>query len=132
MPKLIGLQNIAIDLDDTILEIDWNEWRKYGMDYFGDPKPGAIKALKKLRAANHKIIIHTCRTSRWLSPEYTLEELKEKIEDALHKRDVPFDEVWIGTGKPLAPFYVDDRAIEFRGDWKEIVKRIFNSSRLGD
>ena len=127
MPKLVGLQNIAVDLDDTILEMDWARWGAEGMDYFGDPKPGAAEALHKLRAAGYRIIIHTCRTNTELNPAYTIKELREKIATALEERGVPYDEIWTGEGKPIAPFYVDDRAIEFRDNWEEIADRILNS-----
>ena len=117
------VKSIAIDLDGTILEFDWEQWAMYQMNYFGKPKEGAIKALKFLKKLGYKIIIHTCRTNPKLHPQHTLGELWMIVEKKLVEYGIPFDEVWVETGKPIADLYIDDRGYRF-GSWKQVMEEI--------
>ena len=117
------VKSIAIDLDGTILEMDWDMWVKHRMNYFGKPKPGAIRALTFLRNLGYKIIIHTCRINTRINPQYTLGELWLIVEEKLTEYGIPYDEVWIETGKPIADYYIDDRALYF-SDWDQAMKSL--------
>ena len=93
------------------------------MKYFGTPIKGAKKALINLRRKGYKIIIHTCRVNPVLNNSYSLDELYMKVKKILTKNEIPYDEIWLGTGKPLADYYIDDRAIKFE-DWKQVLGEI--------
>ena len=121
--ELIAHDRIAIDLDKTILQTNWNRWKEEGMEYFGNPKPGALAALKKLKERGFYIIIHTCRTNTEANHGYTHGELREIVDKALRERGVPFDEIWIERGKPLAMYYIDDSAIHFES-WEQVLREI--------
>jgi len=109
---------ICIDLDGTLAH--YGEWK--GESYFGDAIKGAKEALQKLKEKNWLIIIFTTRTD------------KEKIKNFLNDNELEFDyinenphqpENAIG-GKPYADVYVDDRAIQFNGDWDKVVNCVEN------
>ncbi len=117
---------IAIDFDDTIVISDYPEIIGF--------KPGAKKAIKKLKDAGCRIVIWTCRTDT------------DKVEEFLIKNNVPFDaindnsaitdEEWKRTGfedtrKIGADLVIDDRAIEFKDNWNEITKRLIGGSCNG-
>ena len=40
--------------------------------------------------------------------------------------DLPFDEILIARNydKPIAEFYVDDRGVGYKGDWKAVADEI--------
>ena len=97
--------SVAVDLDGVILEYDG--WK--GPDHFGGPLPGAGEFLKSLRKMGLRIIIHTARVNS-AHPE-SLEEVVSQIEGILKAWSLPFNEVWVGQGKPIALAYIDDRAI---------------------
>ncbi|MFH1022880.1 MAG: hypothetical protein V1809_05785 [Planctomycetota bacterium] len=107
---------ICIDFDGVIAEFtrDINE--------FGTVLAGTAEATAKLKALGYKIIIHTARPN---TPEHIAAL-------ARHLRDnhVCFDEInsdpnapW-ASGKPLADFYVDDRAVAFNRNWDDILWQV--------
>jgi hypothetical protein len=78
--------------------------------------------LGELRHLGWKIIIFTTRGDR------------EKIGKYLLEHNIPFDHInenphqpanAIG-GKPIADVYVDDRALQFNGNWSATLKKILN------
>lgn len=89
---------LAIDFDHTIVN-------------GREPLPGAKDALQHLHDAGHHITIHSCNSYDW-------------IQRVLNDNDIPYDRIWDGPGKPIADCYVDDRAIQFRGNWAEMLKNI--------
>ena len=112
-------QKIAcIDLDGTLIHYD--DWK--GENYFGDVISGSKEALLNLKENNWIIIIYTTRSD------------KKLISDFLKSNGLSFDyinenpqqpENAIG-GKPFADVYIDDRAIQFNGDWKSTVEEMEN------
>lgn len=102
--KLIWL---GVDLDKTVAD-------NTGYPNFKLTKPmkGAVEALRKLKRDGWKITIFTARG-------YGDHQL---IEDWLNKYKVPFRRII--CGKPLVHWMVDDRNIEFNGDWEEVIKKI--------
>jgi len=115
--------NIAIDLDGVILNFNWAAWERNDMNYFGAPMKGAIEALKELKRRGYRLIIFTCRTNPVLNNRYPLEELYKKVKKILRKHKIPHDEIWIGAGKPLADYYIDDSAIKFE-NWEQTLREV--------
>ena len=107
---------IVIDFDDTICE-------GKGLEY-GKPKRGVIEALEKIRKKGYKIIIHSVRSASYWKregkdPKYQTELILEYL-DSFH---IPYDYIFTGN-KPLALYYIDDKAIRFQDNWSEIAESI--------
>ena len=100
------LKWIGIDLDKTLTHTKYPEFK------LTKPIKGAKEALKKLNKDGWKITISTSRA--WA--DY------ENIERWLLKWDIPFRR--IVCGKLLCKFFIDDRNIEFNGDWKETIEKL--------
>lgn len=110
---------IAIDFDGVIVEI--SEYRK---GVYGKLKKGAKEFINKL-FKKHIIIIYTCRCNEAIF-----------ISDFLVRNGIAFDYInhnpknntGSHSNKVLADYYIDDRAIEFKDNWKEIFERINNDT----
>ena len=102
---------VAVDFDDTLV---------FQEDGVIHPVQGAREAMQKLRDMGCRIIIYTCRTGIASREDFLPEEI-HFIEQALEKFGIEYDEIFIGE-KLIADFYIDDRAIEFRGDWGDVMK----------
>lgn len=113
MPKVV-----CIDLDGTISHyIEWVD-----ENTFGNIIPNADSALKKLKSRGYTIIIYTTRANKQLVAEF------------LNKHNIPFDYInenpnqpknAIG-GKPLADIYLDDRGLQFNGNWNDTLEKILS------
>lgn len=102
---------IAVDFDNTLIERDDNG--------LFSAVPGAAEAMQRLKGKGCRIVIYTCRTgiaanNRSLNAEISF------IETMLSEHNIAFDEIFLGE-KLIADFYIDDRAIPFRGDWQKTV-----------
>lgn len=104
--------SVAVDFDGTIVENKFPE--------IGELKPGAIEALQALKSKGYKIIIHSARSS---TPEGNANEMKAFLD----KNQVPYDEIHSSAGKPIASAYIDDKSIEFKDNWQQIVDRVLMS-----
>lgn len=114
--------NIVVDLDGTILEFDMGQWEKFGHNYYGSPKEGAIDTLHKLRARGHRIIICTCRINNiHINEEDTIAQLHWRVKRILNVHQIPYDEIWDGHGKPLGSIYIDDRGFRLSDNWHEVL-----------
>lgn len=105
----------AIDFDGTLYE-------RRPLYEEPDPQPGAVEAMRRLRAAGYRIVVFTSRLSpSWLAEtNFTESDQRDRIESVLRRDGIPFDEVT--ADKPPAEVYVDDRAIRFTpGNWSAIV-----------
>jgi hypothetical protein len=102
---------VAIDLDGTIL--DWEKGEPYRLEKFGPLMRGARVAMESMFNAGHRIIIHTCRVNPEVNDGVEIEMARDTIADALQKHMLPYHEIWIGAGKPVADLYIDDRAVRF-------------------
>jgi len=107
---------VCVDLDGTILLYD--EWR--GENQFGKPVAGVQEALERLRSAGWKIIIYTTRSDN------------EAVSNYLKLHAIPFDYFNENPeqpknatgGKPMADAYIDDRGIQFNGDWQKTATEV--------
>lgn len=106
---------VAVDFDGTLFP--WGY-----LDDEPEPLPGAVDAVCRLHSHKYRVTIFTSRLSRaWLEQSgYTEWEMRERIERALRKYGIPFDEI---TGeKVAAAHYIDDRALRFQpGEWPALV-----------
>lgn len=105
---------IAVDLDDTLVQkaIDPETGEPSEED---QPIEGAVEAMNQLAGEGHRLTIFTSRFAPM--PETERNRLKEEIEQTLQAHGFPPMEVWTGTTKPTADFFIDDRAITFDNDW---------------
>lgn len=110
---------VAVDFDNTLVEHD-EEGRAY-------PVEGAKEAMDALKEAGCHLAIHTCRVGIALEAG-TLQQELHYIKSVLDSFEIPFDEIYLHP-KPVAHFYVDDRAISFEGDWTAPVRRILDGIR---
>lgn len=113
MPKII-----CIDIDGTLVK--YTEWS--GPNNFGEVLPDAAEATQKLHANGWYIIIYTTRADN----EATGKFLHDNgfYFDSINGN--PFQPENAEGGKPFADVYVDDRALCFKGDWKQTLKDIEN------
>lgn len=106
-----------IDFDGTI--VPWGP-------LMGDkvPFPGVKEALDTLRANGYRIGVFTSRLSQtWArsvvggGPAVAMFLLEQETYVRAHmtRFDLPFD--FVTAEKMPAQFYIDDKAIGFRGDW---------------
>lgn len=100
-------KTISIDFDGVIARYD-EGYR--GLGVFGDIIPGTIEALEQLEADGWQIIICTAR-----------KELN-RVRQYLIEHAIPFR--YVTNEKPSASVYIDDRAIQFNGNWDEILPEI--------
>lgn len=100
------LKWIAVDLDGTLAE---SIWPAPGI---GAPLPGAIESMKKIAASGDKVIIYTARP--W--SHYSM------IEDWCKLHEIPVREII--CGKPLFKWIIDDKNVEFNGDWKQVTDKL--------
>ena len=114
-------KTVAVDLDGTIIEFDWETYQS--IRDFGKVDRDMTKALKKARAQGWYVIIHSCRmTPMVYEPDgLTAKTALIHLRCFLVDNDIPFDDIWVGPGKPVAKFYVDDRGLrpeEFKDTFK--------------
>jgi len=113
-------RTLAVDLDGTILS---NKKPFMGIRDFGRPEKKVRECLMFLQKHGFEIMIHTTRVNRLLQDKAPA-VLRMNVADALELNRIPFDAIWLGSGKPLAEFYIDDRAVFYAGDWEETMKEI--------
>lgn len=98
---------VCVDLDGVLVQRSKGS-RKTSI---GRPFDGATDFMIDL-ASKAEIVIFTSRLA--MPDGQDKDALKEKIETWLKRHKVPFDEVYTGTGKPMALAYVDDRGVSCR------------------
>lgn len=107
-------KRIVIDFDGTLV----NEDETGKVFCF----PGAADATQQLKDLGYSILISSCRITL-AKKRGELDAEIAFIERTLERFGIVYDAIYLGD-KPVADYYVDDRAIVFRGDWQRVVKRI--------
>ena len=116
----------CFDLDGTICYT-----RKKGESYQEvKPKPGAVKTLQRLKKEGHYIIIMTARNMATHSNNIgkIIANQAPIVFEWLKKHEIPNDEIHLG--KPLADFYIDDKAIRLE-DWEILNQTIRSLTNKG-
>ena len=100
---------IAVDFDGVINT--YAGWEGADKEYA--PREGVGSFLITLHESGWKIIIHTCRprldVRRWLK--------KHELTTYIHS---------VTNTKPIATIYLDDRGLQFTGDFKQALYDIAN------
>lgn len=105
---------VVVDLDGTICETKGPE--------LGGPKKGVRDALRKIQEKGYKIVVHSVRTASYWHKRKPGYQLK-LILIYLDFWKIPYDYVFLGD-KPIALYYIDNRAIRFEDNWDEIPELI--------
>jgi len=113
------LSNLAIDFDGVVHTFDkgWHDGTCYG-----EPISGALEAIKKL-SEKWNIIIFSAK----VRPDRPLVGGKtgyELVDEWLEKHKVRNYVTEITHEKPRASFYIDDKAIEFKDNWSDILRKL--------
>lgn len=105
----------CIDFDGTINSSQYPDMR--------EPTPGVKEALQEIQDIGYEIHILSCRTNPDVT-KYAIdrEEQVRTIRKYLDEYKIPYDVV-LNEYKPVARFYIDDRAIEFNEDWREVLRK---------
>jgi hypothetical protein len=110
--------NLAIDFDGVIHDFrGWGDGTCYG-----DPLPNSLESVKML-SEHYNIIIFTAkaRPDRPLVNNMTGLQL---VTEWLDKHDILQYIDYVTHEKPRAKYYIDDKAIEYKANWPEIVERV--------
>lgn len=102
---------IIIDMDGTIC----TEERMFSRS-LAKPKKDAVDIINNLYGEGHIIIIYTART--WMEYEMTTDWLK--------RNKIKYHQLVMG--KPTGDIWIDDRALQFSDNWKDIYQTIKNKS----
>jgi len=98
---------IIIDLDGTIC----SEERTFSRS-LAKPKDHAVESVNALYDAGNTIIIYSART--WVEYEMTVDWLK--------RNGIKYHQLFMG--KPVGDVWIDDRALQFRDNWSEILNTL--------
>lgn len=101
------MKKICVDFDGVIaFDSGW-----LGKDHFGAPISGAKEFLTKLKE-KYEVIIFTCRCcEEAMCGIEKAHLLAYRVREYLDRHELPYDEIYVGQGKPVASYYVDDRGI---------------------
>lgn len=110
---------IAVDFDGVLHAYSkgWN-----GGEIYDEPVEGTKAAMEKLKAAGHYLMIFSTRNN-FVFRKKDEPDQKIRMEEWLKKHEIPYDKIWT-AGKPMADIYLDDRAIQFKGNWQETLNDI--------
>jgi hypothetical protein len=101
---------VCVDLDHTLA----SDEEEFDRDTVGLPYDGARRFMHALKELGLEIVIYTvrCSVESWGLPRANSN--RRVVEAWLKKNDIPYDHVWMETGKPHAAAFVDDRAVPCR------------------
>lgn len=100
---------IAVDFDGVI-HANRQGWQ--GGEIYDCAFADCERVLGELKKEGCRIVIHTSRVTDKEHGDIVPDQLYA-VEQWLRARGIPFDDIWVGCGKPLAHIYIDDRAMKF-------------------
>ncbi len=81
----------------------------------GPEVDGALRSMKALKSLGYEVMIHTTRATNG-------QEGIDTVAGWLDKRGIPYDGI---TAEKLdAKYYIDDKAIAFKGRWSDVLNQI--------
>lgn len=101
---------IVFDLDGVLCPTRWPGWSAEEAER-ADPLPGAVQATHKAHEAGYQVVIWTARKR----------EHEAMTRAWLDRHGFYYDEIWFE--KPGYIVMVDDRALNFDGEWPGILGR---------
>lgn len=117
---MLGKPILCIDFDGTIVD--------HAFPQIGDLKPGVKHALDALHP-NFEIVIWSGRSSKRFGGAHN-RFVKEMVE-FLDLNQIPYDWWDDGShGKVVARWYIDDRAVTFNDNWRELVGHMESKLRV--
>lgn len=119
--KSMKQYKFCFDLDGTLCHI-----KKEGEEYINvEPIEGAVETLQRLKKDGHYIIIMTARNMLTYNNNLgkIIANQSPVVIEWLNKHNIPYDEIHFG--KPVADFYVDDKAFKLE-DWETFNKQMEN------
>jgi len=106
---------IAVDLDGTLAE----PYESYNPDKIEPPREGAREAMEWFKEQGYRVIIFTVRGDN------------ELVENWLEEHEIPYDHINENpdqpegaSGKVIADYYIDDRAIQAQQSWPDIIEEL--------
>jgi len=110
-------RTVCVDLDGVLAHYDG--WK--GIEHIGAPIEGALLFMQQL-AHTYRVVVLTTRCKEYLnsstSPAGTTDpdrrpadQLAAIVRRWLDEHGFPYDEIYVGQGKPFAIAYIDDRAV---------------------
>ena len=103
--KRTGKSKVCVDLDGVLAQPISGK-----MTEVGPPMDGALEFMRALSQMAEITIL----TSRLATTGKTAQTRAAAITDWLAHHKIPYDHLHIGTGKPVAHAYIDDRAVPCR------------------
>jgi len=108
---------VYVDFDGTLC--------RFAYPALGPPLPGARKFMRSLKKRGYKAIILTSRMSSEIYTEEERAESAQIVGEWCNRHGVPFDGIDSGnSGKPVGLAYVDDRGVNFDGNYDRCLRRI--------
>lgn len=107
---------IAVDFDDTLM----NPHDKREGYRMGQPMPGAILSMQRLRNQGHTLVIFTARNVQHPNQH-------KAVADWLDYFNIPFDGI-TNIKRPEFEVYIDNRAMHF-DSWPQVMHRLTNLQR---
>jgi hypothetical protein len=111
------MKTAIIDFDGTLCRFEFPR--------VGPPEPNVKKALVAIKEMGYVIKVHSCRTATYWSGQNRKHHIVA-IKRFMLQNELPFDEIIIDENmdKPIADVYIDDRAINYDGNWLNIVEQL--------
>ena len=98
---------ICVDVDGVLADY-YEGWK--GVDHFGRPLSKGRELLERLKTKYH-VVIYTTRCNPEINKPESAHLLARRVRRWLDENDLLYDEIHTGVGKPLASYYIDDKAI---------------------
>lgn len=98
---------VAVDVDGVLADYS-KGWQ--GVDHIGDPIPGAVEFTRALSQV-FDVLIYTTRCCEEINKPERAHLLENRVRRWLDKHGFEYSAIWASQGKPIASFYVDDKAI---------------------